>query len=171
MTLDGVRPRVETNLTTKEILIDPWLPPSSPPPTQASATPAVPAGSGGSREWSRDLIDTSGFFAADGRVTLTADKVIYGAYVVDSADLAATLENGRLDLEKLNGGLFGGTVKSNGWASGGDKLKGFIRLDVAEADIRQAAETAANAGQVTGSSITRLSCRRRAGHSMSSSPH
>ena len=47
------------------------------------------------------------------------ESIVYGSYVVDNAQLSATLENGVLDLSKLAGGMFGGVLRTGALAGDG----------------------------------------------------
>src|SRR3546814_17984991 len=105
--------------------LDPWLPASAPKPAGAAPAAPVPAGPAASREWSRERIDFSALSALDADLTATAEAIVYGSYVVDGAELAATLQDGVLDISKLAGSRCGrsggrrvgkeGVMKGSSW--------------------------------------------------------
>lgn len=148
LTLGGPRPKLALAAETGAIEIDPWLPKEAVRPAGGVA-PAVPVKSG-SRAWSRETIDTSGLLAADADVTLTARQVRYGRYLLDNVDLAASLENGDLSVTRLSSGLFGGTLDGTARLTHGTTPAAAMTLKIAKADVRQAALSAADAAQVTG---------------------
>jgi len=147
----GARPKVTLALAANTVAIDPWLPPSAPKP--ASAVPAVPVPAGPaapSREWSRERIDISGLSMADADLKASIASIVYGSYVVDNAQLAATLKDGVLDLSKLAGGMFGGTFDMSGRVADRPAPAASIVVKVRDADVRKAAQSAANTDMVSG---------------------
>jgi hypothetical protein len=148
LALRDPRPKLTLAAETGTVAIDPWLPKGSARPGGGVA-PAVPVKSG-AHAWSRETIDTSGLLAADADVSLKAKQVQYGAYVFDNLDLAAILDNGALTVSRLTSGLFGGTVDGTASLRHGATPSAEMTLKVKNADVRQAAMSAANVAQVTG---------------------
>lgn len=148
LALQDQRPRLTLSAEAGTVAIDPWLPKGSARPSGGVA-PAVPVKSG-ARAWSRETIDTSGLLAADADVSLKAKQVQYGAYVFDNLDLAAALENGALTVSRLKSGLFGGTVDGTASLKHAATPTAGLTLKVQNADVRQAAMSAADVAQVTG---------------------
>lgn len=146
--LSGARPRLKLALAAKEILVDPWLPADAPRP-KAGAGAVVPVKQK-SREWSREPIDSSALASADAELAFKAEKIVYGGYVLDAVDLAAKLEAGTLSLAKFDSGLFGGTISGTGEVKHGEATSAALALTVKNADVRQAAMSAAGMGDVTG---------------------
>ncbi|MBT6137130.1 MAG: AsmA family protein [Rhodospirillaceae bacterium] len=143
---DG-RPKLNLVLGTGRIEVDPWLPAGAPSPKVAA--PAVPVKSA-RREWSRDRIDTSGLMAADADITLDAEQVVYGAYVIDNAKLGAILKDGVLTLNKFAGGMFGGSIVASGKLAHGSVPSVGLNLEIKQADIRKAALAASGVAKVDG---------------------
>ncbi|WP_028467631.1 AsmA family protein [Nisaea denitrificans] len=149
LALTGPRPKLTFAAESGTIAIDPWLPKGSAAPAGGVA-PVVPVKSS-SRTWSRESIDTSGLLAADANISLKAEKVLYGAYMLDKVDLAAALENGALTVSRLSSGLFGGTLNGTASLKHGATPSAGLTLAVKNADVKQAAASAATgAPQVTG---------------------
>ncbi len=147
---DGERPFVKLVLTSNRIAIDPWLPPDQATP-QGAAPAAPPAGgtaAGGG--WSRAPIDTSALSTVDADVTMAIEAIEYGSYVVDHAQLAAVLKDGRLDVSKLAGGMFGGTFDMTAMLADRPTPEAALTVKVRDADVRQAAQTAAETDIVSG---------------------
>ncbi|WP_319024878.1 AsmA family protein [Nisaea sediminum] len=148
LALKEPRPKLTLAAETGAVAIDPWLPKGAARPSGGVA-PAVPVKSG-ARAWSRETIDTSGLLAADADVSLKAKQVQYGAYLFDNLDLAATLENGALTVSRLTSGLFGGTVDGTANLRHAATPSAEMTLKIKNADVRQAAMSAADVAQVTG---------------------
>ncbi|UUX51786.1 AsmA family protein [Nisaea acidiphila] len=148
LALKEPRPKLTLAAETGTVAIDPWLPRGTARPSGGVA-PAVPLKSG-ARAWSRETIDTSGLLAADADISLKAKQVQYGAYILDNVDLAAALENGTLTVSRLKSGLFGGSVDGTASLKHGATPTAGLTLTVRNADVRQAAMSASEAAQVTG---------------------
>jgi uncharacterized protein involved in outer membrane biogenesis len=147
--LAGTRPKISMRLMGDVLEVDPWLAPESPKPRQGAAVVAVPVSADG-REWSRERIDLSGLGSFDGVIDLSAKKVIYAAYIVDTFRLKAELAGGRLKVREFGGGLFGGRIEGTGRLDAIGTPAAEMALKVENADIRAAALAAANKGQVSG---------------------
>lgn len=149
----GARPAVRLALAVNRVEVDPWLPPSAPKPAGAAPAvpvPAGPAGAGSSREWSRERIDTSGLSALDAELTARIEAIEYGSYIVDNAELAATLKDGVLDVSKLAGGMFGGSFDMTGQVADRETPTAALTVKVRDADVRKAATAAAGTDTVSG---------------------
>lgn len=143
----GARPAITLALAAGTIDLNPWLPPEAPKP--AGAAPVAPAPAA-KREWSRERIDVSGLSAMDADLTASIQEIVYGAYVVDNAQLVTTLKDGMLTLSKLAGGMFGGTFDMTGHVADRPTPTAALVVKVRDADVRQAAQTAADTGMVRG---------------------
>ncbi|MEQ8332296.1 AsmA family protein [Nisaea sp.] len=148
LALGGTRPKLTLSADSGTIAIDPWLPKGSAAPAGGVA-PIVPVKSS-SRTWSRESIDTSGLLALDADISLKAEQLLYGAYKLDSLDLAAVLDAGALTVSRLSSGLFGGTLQGTGSLTHATTPTAGLTLSIKNADVREAAMTASGAAQVTG---------------------
>jgi uncharacterized protein involved in outer membrane biogenesis len=147
--LTGGKPRIALQLGFGDVLVDPWLPEGTAKPQ--GAVPAVPVGGkSGGADWSRDKIDLSGLSAVDAKVGADFRKILYGSYIVDNAQLVATLENGVLDVSRLGGGMFGGTFDMTAQVADRPTPTAALNIKVRDADVRQAASTAAETDIVSG---------------------
>lgn len=147
----GAKPALALALVANKIDVDPWLAPSTPKPAGAVPAVPVPAGSGGSgREWSRERIDLSGLSALDADLTATIESIVYGSYVVDNAQLVAKLKDGILDVSKLAGGMFGGTFDLTAQLADRQVPTAALVVKVRDADVRKAAQSAADTDSVSG---------------------
>lgn len=147
----GDKPKVTLALAANTVAIDPWLPPSAPKPAGAAPAAPVPAGTAApSGEWSRQRIDTSALSALDADLKATIESIVYGSYVVDNAELALTLDQGVLDLSKLGGGMFGGSFDMTGRIADQPTPTAAVVVKVRDADVRQAAQSAAESDMVSG---------------------
>ena len=147
----GAKPKVALDLAANTVALDPWLPPSAPKPAGAVPAAPVPAGQAApAREWSRERIDVSALSAFDADLKASIESIVYGSYVVDNAQLAATVKDGVLDLSKLSGGMFGGTFDMTGQLADRPTPTAALVVKVRDADVRKAAESAANTDVVSG---------------------
>ncbi|MEQ8813568.1 MAG: AsmA family protein [Thalassobaculum sp.] len=147
----GARPKVTLALAANTVAVDPWLPPSAPKPQGAAPAAPVPAGPAApAREWSRERIDTSALSAVDADLRASIESIVYGSYVVDHAQLVAVLQDGVLDLSKLAGGMFGGTFDMTGRVADRPTPTAAVVVKVRDADVRKAAQSAANTDTVSG---------------------
>ena len=146
----GPRPKITLALTSNRIAVDPWLPPGTPTPQGAAPAAAPTGGTAAGGGWSREKIDTSGLSAVDADVTMGIEAIEYGSYVVDHAELAAVLKDGVLNVSKLAGGMFGGTFDLTARLADRPTPEAGVTVKVRNADVRQAAATAAETDMVSG---------------------
>ncbi|MGH1377257.1 MAG: AsmA family protein [Alphaproteobacteria bacterium] len=66
--------------------------------------------SGTSSRWSKSPIDTSALHAANVNLSLSANKIEYGAWPLIKPSLKIGLHNGELEIKDLKAGLFGGSL-------------------------------------------------------------
>ncbi|KZD08315.1 AsmA family protein [Oceanibaculum pacificum] len=135
----GNRPKLTAKLTANDIVVDPWL--SDPDRAPKSKMP-VPVPVSGPQGWSREPLSLAGLRAMDVDLNVEASAVQLGEYRVDEALLALLLQDGVLDLSKLEGGLFGGTFMANGQLVANETPTMRLSLRVKDADLRQAAASA-----------------------------
>ncbi|MEQ8587591.1 MAG: AsmA family protein [Thalassobaculaceae bacterium] len=146
----GPRPKITLALTSNRIDVDPWLPPEAPTPQGAAPAAAPTGGSAAGGGWSRERIDLSGLSAVDADVTMGIEAIRYGSYVVDTAELASQLQDGVLTVSKLAGGMFGGTFDMTAMLADRPTPEAALTVKVRDADVRQAAQTAADTDMVSG---------------------
>ncbi|HER27023.1 MAG TPA: AsmA family protein, partial [Rhodospirillales bacterium] len=122
--IDGARPKITANLTTREINVDNLLPVSGSarlndgtralpaafvvPRAQNPASPFRHTVALRPGKWPTDIIDLSALKRFDADLKIKSNTVIFGKYRVENADIVATVNNGTLTVSRLNGGLFGG---------------------------------------------------------------
>ncbi len=88
--------------------------------------------------------------ALDAGLTATIASIAYGSYVVDNANLDVRLKDGVLDVSRLAGGMFGGTFDLNAQIADRPTPTAALVVKVRDADVRQAAKTAADTDTVSG---------------------
>jgi uncharacterized protein involved in outer membrane biogenesis len=66
--------------------------------------------------WPTDPIDFSPLKNFDADIKLRSQALVYGNYSINNSDFAATVNNGVLQVDKLNGELFGGTINARAMA-------------------------------------------------------
>jgi len=119
--LDSVRPRIDGDLKTSEIIVDWFLPipkngaPRARAPGAAprGGQPAVRARPAGGR-WSNERLDFSVLRNVDGDITLTAPSITYTDLTVDKPKIVLRLADGVLDLRELSGRAYGGAFTMTG---------------------------------------------------------
>ncbi|NQV55350.1 MAG: AsmA family protein [Rhodospirillales bacterium] len=136
----GARPRIVANVTTGDVDVDALVPakrragilgrnsrhanaplsgfinaswPGTRNPSKTLAKTLVAARGRGGR-WSDEKIDLSALGNFDGEAAIKSDSIKFDGYRLSNADLAAVLNNGRLDLRRLTGVLFGGRLNADG---------------------------------------------------------
>ncbi|MBO6785115.1 MAG: AsmA family protein [Alphaproteobacteria bacterium] len=112
--LGGVRPNVTAQLQTSEIIVDWFLP----APSQGGTASARSGGgggaasggssSGGGQRWSRERLDLSALSSVDADVSVATPAITYTDIKVEQPQLAVTVKDGVLNLNRLSGNAFGG---------------------------------------------------------------
>ncbi|MBB4286426.1 AsmA family protein [Roseospira goensis] len=131
LNLDGPRPHLAAGLSTTALQIDAVLPPPRearlgpvPQPWEARLVPAALGGPGAAAAlparpslpglraaaWSTAPLDLSALTTVDADVNLRAAALRYRDQALESADIAARLADGVLQVERLSGRLFDGQV-------------------------------------------------------------
>jgi len=123
----GARPRIDANLKGGKIDLDPFLGPRDSGPDRVRD---------GGKRWSEKPLGFGALRGADGRVILQADEVRYRRYLFAGPSLDATLDGGRLRIEKASAGLFGGAATMTGMVDARDvpALKLEVMLSKASVD-------------------------------------
>jgi uncharacterized protein involved in outer membrane biogenesis len=126
VSLSGPRTKISADLNTDRIVADDFLPaskgaflgdPDGPVPA-AFASPRAPADKPAFKRrvafstgrWPTDPIDLMVLKSFDADIKVKSKALVFGNYQLDNADMAATVDKGVLQLERLNGGLFGGAI-------------------------------------------------------------
>ncbi|HEX3499447.1 MAG TPA: AsmA family protein [Stellaceae bacterium] len=157
------RPKLTADLRFGELALDRFLPvrqtaalvPSSVvPPTrpplwlaQAGAA-AVPPGAA-ARRWSREPFSLAALGLIDSDVTLSGEAFSWGKWRIERPIAVLALAGGRLRLDQLSGGLFGGTIDASGELAAAD---GQAKLNLAmhHAALEQALQQIAGSGGLAG---------------------
>jgi uncharacterized protein involved in outer membrane biogenesis len=159
----GVRPKLTADIRFNELALDRLLParqtasldaPASAPPTirlaQASAAPTAPAPPGAAaHRWSRETFDLAPLALLDADLSLAGDGLAWGKWRIERPVAVVALVDGVLRLDRLSGGVFGGTIDATGQiAAGGGQAKSGIT--VRHAALEQALQDAAGIGVLAG---------------------
>jgi len=115
--LSGAKPRVTADLTTGELPLAALAAPAGAKGAAGSASggESASAPSGGQKgRWSREPIDLSGLQSIDADLKLKSKALIYEDLHLDDAILETALADGLLDLRRLDGRTFGGTLSLTG---------------------------------------------------------
>ncbi len=160
LALTGARPKLTADLRFNEIALDRFLPvrqaaglarPSGPPRlwhAQAGIGPA-PLPGAAAKPWSHEPLDLTSLAMIDADVSLEGGAFSWGALRIEQPVTILALTDGLFRLDRLSGGLFGGTVEANGQLAvrdGGAKAG----VSLHRAALEQALELAAGTGSIAG---------------------
>jgi hypothetical protein len=117
---EGVRPAIKGALQLGSLPVDELL------GIQTGAKGTVRAAGTGSVSnsdvrWSRNAINTDWMWKFDLDLSVTADAVSYGQWLVEGADLGLGLKDGALTVSRLNGKFGGGTMALTSTLKSSDK--------------------------------------------------
>ncbi len=142
------RPRLTASLATSEIIVEWFLapvaaaaglldgePPTSGDAAQSDADAAVPTRNNG--RWSRQPFDLSFLNNIDAELALSAPALSLAGYDVGSPDILIQLDEGKLQLRRFAGALFGGTISVTGDVLAADPPEINLIMSVAGADAPQ----------------------------------
>lgn len=155
------RPKLTADLRFNELALDRFLPARR---TTARGDPAFSCGElaacGGAivkastdaavaKSWSRDPLDLTSLAALDADISATGDGFSWGQWRLERPVAAVTLDNGLLRLDRLSGGIFGGTIEATGQLAAAD---GQAKAEIAirHAALEQALQAAAGIGNLAG---------------------
>ncbi len=120
-------PTVEANLSTGMLDVNPYL-----PAKQASnswfISPAY------AKEWSSQRIDLSGLRAADAKIGLTAEGIVYDKITLGKTVINANLSGGTLKLSIPEAALYGGMAKVSATLDAGGMLSKDFSLENVKAE-------------------------------------
>jgi len=145
-------PTLDADLTASDLVIDPFLPAhevaaiGQPVRYAALGDPGPLPG-----RWPRARLDLGWLGLIDAHVKLTAASATLGRWQLDKPSLAVVLKGGTLGLDRLSGGLGGGTIEAHGSlgpaASGSAVALTFAGRDLDLKDLAQRlGSTALSAG-------------------------
>ncbi len=175
--LAAVRPKITADLTTGEVLIDPFMPAklkkkaskrrrggkrratgrnksSSSAPYSGYGVPAAgsrarQSGVSGGR-WPGEPFDLSALRNLDASVALKSKAVTSGAYRIENVDLGITLSNGVLRVEKLAGNIFGGALSAQAVVRASVRPGYEAALSLSGVDVGRALKSVAGQALTTG---------------------
>lgn len=145
--LNGPRTKITADMTTGKIVADRFLPASVGALLEETArsvsvaylAPGRPVGEAAFKRlaafapgrWPTDPIDFSPLKNFDADINLKSQALVYGNYNINNSDLAASVNNGVLQVDKLNGELFGGSinVKATAKAASPPTIESTISLN------------------------------------------
>jgi AsmA protein len=120
--LDRPRRFVDVDASFGRLDLKRFLAPDVPAAATALAAAAAP-------------VDLQALQWADARLRLKVARLVRPPYRVDALDVAAAVDNGRLDLQRLAGRAWGGRFEASGSADAGSGQLG-LRLRADEVDLR-----------------------------------
>lgn len=150
--LSGPRPRIDARLQANEILADLFLPvPTTGPRGRIRSGTEIRSGASEPQErWSRDPIDLSPLTAFDADVAIKAPSMNVMGYAVSKPRLAVKLDDGILDVEKLDGRLFDGAFDFAAKVDARGEPSARVSVKLADGQLEQALMQSAGIGAVTG---------------------
>lgn len=140
-TFGGPRPLVEARLRSGELALDPFLAAldSAAPGDGGNGSNGDEADGGTARRAGGDIrLDALG--AVDGRLEIAARRLSLGALALEEAAATAVIDDGRLTVERFEGGLFGGRATASGSATAGAPQRFAATLALADADVARMAQ-------------------------------
>jgi uncharacterized protein involved in outer membrane biogenesis len=155
----GGRPKLSADIRFSELALDRLLPvrqtasrdaPASGPIrlAQASAAPATPAAT--DRRWSRETFDLAPLALVDADLSLAGDGLTWNRLRIERPVAVVTLGDGVLHLDRLSGGVFGGTIEASGQIAAGGGGQARSDVTVRHAALEQALQDAAGVGVLAG---------------------
>ena len=152
------RPKLTADLHFNEFALDRFLAarqtaalqPSGTLATLARATTSPSPSPGAAGEaWSREPLDLSPLAAIDVDASLAGDGFSWGKWRLERPVAALTVVDGLLRLDRLSGGIFGGTIEASGQVAAADgRAKAEVTLRRAALD--QALKDTAGFGNLAG---------------------
>ncbi|MDD9876912.1 MAG: AsmA family protein [Magnetovibrio sp.] len=155
--LGGARPKVVADLAAGAIAIDPLLPakrgaaldgvllkidPAAWRPAPAGGQPSIARPVAAKRgQWSTERLDLSALNAVDAELALTSPLIIFGKYLFEKANIAATVKDGVLSTQRLTGLFFGGQVKGGLGASAGPRPRIEAVAEISGVDVARTLES------------------------------
>tara|TARA_R110000782_G_scaffold138087_6_gene230665 strand:+ start:1205 stop:4345 length:3141 start_codon:yes stop_codon:yes gene_type:complete len=113
-------------------------------------TGAAEAASGKGARWSSEPLSFDWIRNFNGRISLTAERALYDAYVLDKPALALVAKGGTLSIEGLKGGLYGGTFTASGTLTSGDAQSMAMKLALSGVPVEPFLKAAMASAPATG---------------------
>ena len=136
--LDSKRPKINADLSGRNIIIDPFLPENK----SASFWPELRIRPVATRKhfssWSTQPIDLSRLSGVDAKLTLKSPSIKYKRYNLQDADLSLSLGKGRLVTNKFTGLIFGGLLNATGNATTNSRPRVEAMLVLEKINVSQA---------------------------------
>jgi uncharacterized protein involved in outer membrane biogenesis len=155
--LGGTRPALAADLAFGDLALDRLLPARQ---TAARSMPNLLPGiqlaqasgprSGDAGRWSRDRIELASLDLIDADVTLSGATLSYARWRLEKPSLALHLKDAVLAIERLEAGVFGGSVKGDGELKGTGQPTLKLALAMRNADLKEALAEAANIERIDG---------------------
>ncbi len=148
----GVRPRIEARLQANEILADLFLPlPTTGPKGRVRSGTETRRGAPEPKErWSREPMDLAFLKSFDADISVTAPLLEAMGYSVEEPKLAIKVENGIVDIEKLNGRLFSGAFDMTVRLDANGEPNAEVDVSLQDGQLEQALMQTAGINPVTG---------------------
>lgn len=105
----GARPKLNATLSAGDLALSDIM--GVEKKTKGTVQAASPAAD--NVRWSRNAINVDWMRKYDAEVKVTAKSLSWVTWRLDNAVLESKLDNGTLDISRLNGGLYGGTVNAH----------------------------------------------------------
>lgn len=133
--VSGAKPFVAADLTTGALSLSQLLASAQAPQGSGGSGGAGGTGAGSlSPRWSAAPLDLSALQAVNADLKLRSSLLSYDKIALEEADLAALLNDGRLELQRLTGRLHGGAVQASGRLDAKDLPSASIVLSASEID-------------------------------------
>lgn len=151
--LEGPRPMLRADLITGDLVLEHFL--------RATPDPSDPAGGGGQEDgqedgdapgarWSREPIDLSSLRSFDADLKVRADSLSYGGYLFEEAELALTVDDGVVDVQRLSAKAFDGAIDLRARLDGREFPILELSFDINGADLHKALVQMAGFEAMTG---------------------
>lgn len=163
---DGARPRLTAAVTIGDWAVDAMLPARhaaasddaadrfGPAPgivlAQAGTAMPAPKRSAPNPGWSRRPIDWSELWTVDANVTLAGKSLSYGLWRLDQPAVTIALDDGTVDIAKVEGRLFGGPVEASAHLATKPSPSLRVQIALRDADLKSALATMANIKAIDG---------------------
>jgi uncharacterized protein involved in outer membrane biogenesis len=148
----GGKPRLTADLTTGELPLAALAAPAAGSEASGSGggQGATAQGGGQAGRWSREPIDLGGLQSLDADLKLKSKALIYEDLRLEEAVLETALADGLLDLRRLDGRLFGGTLSLTGTLDARETPRMALTAVADQLDLGRLLASVAEAGRVSG---------------------
>ncbi len=147
--LSDAKPRIEARLNAGELALDPFLVASSGGTVGDVSEEGDDAQENGDR-WSREELDLGILEDVDAHIELVAERLLLQGLTFARPTLVADIADGRLTIERFDGGLFDGQVALTGEIVAGVPHQVAFDVGLANADMQQVLGHFAESEAITG---------------------